>query len=271
MAAMLVTLVPAFLWWGAQLLREPAIWFLLAAIGNLALRSAQSGITPRRGGRAACAMCGAYHRSSTRRDWRELGGHSWTLVPTTRKDPSGRPSHVCGRPLRTRSPALCRRVDSSLLLNPSRLEAVRVSNALGNTGFGDPTASIWSPHSLLIGTVAVSVGPLPNQLPSQGLPALVDTVSWVGCLASPCLALGGFIGDVSWVLRRSCFRWRHLSVDRADGHELRAAHPYPGGSNVHHRAARCRGASQLDIASLSTHTEVLSRDDESTVSASPQA
>ena len=182
-AAIMALLLPPFIWWGSQLLREASVWVLIALAADIAVTIALSGFSWRRG---ALLLSVCLLMLTIRAPIAAVLAVSLALGLLFATAPrSG--DH-------TRRVALVvAAIGLGLFLFP-RFEALRSLEeddsasivqrrndlATSNTGFGDMAVPTTGG---LIGQLPsalplVTFGPLPWQLPSSGMPGVADTLAW---------------------------------------------------------------------------------------------
>ena len=208
MAAGMAVVVPSFVWWGLQLLREPAIWLALALAVDTALSIALDRLTFRRGaGMVVLLIVMLPLRAPIAAVIALPLGLSLLLARAPRPgDRFRRAAMIVGGAvlavfLFPRMAAL----QSLETKDTASIVHTRNSLAKADTGFGDPTDATTTalvgqlPYTLPL----VTFGPLPWQLPSSGLPAVADTLAWWFVLFWAIRGLGPLrrrFGRASWVL-----------------------------------------------------------------------
>ena len=207
-AAVLAAVLPPFLWWGAQLLREAPMWILLALAAETAVAIAIDGLSWRR---AVWLLALCLPMLTIRAPVAAVVAVSLAVGLLFAGAPrSG--DHV------RRAVMIVGAIVLSALLFPrfAALQSLQEEDsasivnsrnylATANTGFGEAAApTTYGLVGQLPSTLPlVTLGPLPWQLPSSGLPAVADTLSWWFVLYWAVRGFGPLYrryGRAAWVL-----------------------------------------------------------------------
>ena len=207
-AAVTALLLPPFVWWGSQLLREAPMWILIALAADAAVAMAIEGLSLRR---AAWLLLVCLAMLTVRAPVAAVLAVSLALGLVLASAP--RPGdHV------RRAAMIGGAVLLALFLFPrfEALHSLEEENSASivysrnylssvNTGFGEeaaPTTSGLIGH-LPSALPQVMFGPLPWQLPSSGLAAVTDTLAWWFVVYWGLRGFGPLrrrFGRASWVL-----------------------------------------------------------------------
>jgi hypothetical protein len=207
-AAILAAVLPPFLWWGSQLLREAPMWILLALAAETAVAIAIDGLSWRR---AVWLLALCLPMLTIRAPVAAVVAVSLAVGLLFAGAPrSG--DHV------RRAVMIVGAIVLSALLFPrfAALQSLQEEDsasivnsrnylATANTGFGEAAApTTYGLVGQLPSTLPlVTFGPLPWQLPSSGLPAVADTLSWWFVLYWAVRGFGPLYrryGRAAWVL-----------------------------------------------------------------------
>jgi hypothetical protein len=207
-AAIMAAVLPPFLWWGSQLLREAPMWILLALVAETAVAIAIDGFSWRRAFwlLALCLPMLTIRAPVAAVVTVSLAvGLLFAAAPRP-GDHARRAVMIVGAIvlaafLFPRFAALqsLQEEDSASIVNS------RNYLATANTGFGEAAApTTYGLVGQLPSTLPlVTFGPLPWQLPSSGLPAVADTLSWWFVLFWAVRGFGPLYrryGRAAWVL-----------------------------------------------------------------------
>ena len=208
-AAVLAVLLPPFVWWGSQLLREPPMWILIALAADTAVAMAVDGLSWRR---ATWLLVTCLAMLTIRAPVAAVFAVSLALGLVLASAPRfgdhiRRMAMIAGAIalaifLFPRLPALqsLQEEDSASIVHSRNYLATTAK-----TGFGEVAAPTTSglfgqlPTALSL----VTLGPLPWQLPASGLPAVADTLAWWFVLAWGVRGFGPIhrrFGRAGWLL-----------------------------------------------------------------------
>ena len=207
-AAVTALILPPFIWWGSQLLREAPMWILIALAADAAVAMAIEGLSWRR---AAWLLVVCLAMLTVRAPVAAVVAVSLALGLVLASAP--RPGDHIRRVAMIGGAILLAfflfpRFEALQSLEEENSASIVYSRnylATANTGFGEESALTTSglvgqlPSALPL----VVFGPLPWQLPSSGLAAVADTFAWWFILYWGVRGFGPLhrrFGRASWVL-----------------------------------------------------------------------
>ena len=182
-AALLALLLPPFVWWGSQLLREAPMWILIALVADISVAIALEGLSWRRGAwLLALFLAMLTIRAPVAAVVAVTLGIGLVLASAPRPGDHMRRVAMIGGAIAL-AIFLFPRFDALQSLEEKDSASIAYSRnylATANTGFGEESALTTSG---LIGQLPsalplVMFGPLPWQLPYSGLVAVADTLAW---------------------------------------------------------------------------------------------